>query len=68
MASNLYRMLNSFAIGCTQAVGPAHIQLPIHRARHRSRKNPASHAAIFGIFCERRNRTKPGASPIVEPP
>ncbi len=41
--------------------------LPIHRRAHRSRKSAASYAAIFGIFRGRRNRSKPEASPIVEP-
>jgi hypothetical protein len=41
---------------------------PMHRAWHRSRKNTASYAAIFGIFNVPRNRVRPGESPIVEPP
>jgi hypothetical protein len=46
---------------------PGAFSLPIHRARHRSLKLAASHAAIFGIFYVHWNRAHHRASAIVEP-
>src|SRR5438067_10345030 len=46
---------------------PGAFSLPIHRARHRSLKLAASHAAIFGIFYVHWNRAHHLASAIVEP-
>jgi hypothetical protein len=50
-------MLNSFAM-MPAGLAAGTQSKPIQRAAHRSRKNAASYAAIFGIFCARGNRAK----------
>jgi hypothetical protein len=45
-------MLNSFAM-MPAGFAAGTQSKPIHRAAHRSRKDAASYAAIFGIFCVR---------------
>jgi hypothetical protein len=49
MASILFRMVNSFAMG-TRRVVPGTQTDPIHRARHRSQKKMWPHTCQFSAF------------------